>query len=92
MGLTAKKRVGRPSKMSEEEILRIVKEHEEISQLDLQKITGLRQNSLSLQIKRMKTSGMIATRKIRRGRINISMISATTLEDHLPHFGNQETS
>lgn len=90
MGLISKKRLGHPSKVSDEELLHIIGEFKKISQPDLQKATGIKQNTLSLQIKKLKDSEKITTHKIRRGWINISTVSLNPLENQKFEVENQK--
>ncbi|MBW1932599.1 MAG: winged helix-turn-helix domain-containing protein [Candidatus Helarchaeota archaeon] len=73
-----KKRRGRPKIISDEVLLQLIGGARAITQFELRQKTGLKQNTLSIRIKKLKDLGLITTRKVRRGKVTFSLVSLTS--------------
>lgn len=70
-----KKRRGRPRKVADEDILEIIREFKEVSQPKIREMTGLKESTLSMIIKRLRGEGKVTTRTVRDGKSTLSMVS-----------------
>jgi len=76
-------RRGRPKIISDEDLLNIIRRHGEISQRELQELTGMKKSTLSMSIKRLYKQGKIKVRNVREGRSTLSLVSLATFDQ--PH-------